>query len=139
LTLERLRSLGFVAGVVERFIPHVNRKKDFLGCIDLIAVHPIRPGVLAIQATTAAHVGDRLKKAKGRAELRAWLACGAAFQVWGWFQRAGRWDAKIVAVTGADLTDIVVMAPARRGRRPRQAGLFDSMDPQAFATTAKPE
>jgi len=125
LSLERLRSLGYVAGVVERFIPRANLKKDFLGCIDLVACHPIRPGVLAIQATSLGHVGDRLKKAKGRPELRTWLACGAAFQVWGWFNRAGRWDLKIVAVTGADLNAVIVTAPARRGRRPVQPGLFD--------------
>jgi len=117
--------MGFTADVVERFIAAVQRKRDFLGFADILGCKPGVPGVLAVQATSLPHVGDRLKRCKARGELRTWLAAGNAFEVWGWTFRAGRWTCKRVAVTGDDLADVVLVAPPRRRKRLDQGSLFD--------------
>lgn len=126
LSLNLLRRSGYVADVVERFIAAGNIRKDFLGCIDIIAVSGRRePRVLAVQATSLANVAARVNKAKGKAELKTWLASGSAFQVWGWFLRAGRWQVKVVEVKGEDLAEVTIQAPRRRSRRPVQPELFN--------------
>lgn len=105
-----------MADVVERFIAAVQRKRDFLGFADILACRRIESGVLAVQATTRGHVGDRLKRAQNRPELRTWLAAGNRFEVWGWFFRAGTWDVKRIAVRTEDLTAIAVTNPPGRRR-----------------------
>jgi hypothetical protein len=60
-TLNRLRRLGYVAGVVERFIHGAGERGqgirvDFLHCIDIIAAKRGEP-ILAVQATTLGNVG----------------------------------------------------------------------------------
>jgi hypothetical protein len=73
-TLAYLRRRGYTAGVVERFIAGVGEhgqgiRRDFLGCIDLIAVKPGSP-ILGVQATSISNVSARLAKAKATAEVR---------------------------------------------------------------------
>src|SRR5579859_2810088 len=91
LTLEMLRRSRFVAGVVERWLPRANLRRDFLGFVDIIAADTREPGILAIQATSLAHVSDRLAKAKSKPELKAWLKAGGRFEVWGWRKDGKRW------------------------------------------------
>jgi hypothetical protein len=122
-SLLHLRKCGYVADVVERFIAHAGIRKDFLGCIDIIAVSRREPGVLAIQATSLSHVGARLAKARSRPELKVWLK-SASFEVWGWALRGGRWEVKRVAVQVEDLEPVVLQAPRRRRRVAHQPGLF---------------
>jgi hypothetical protein len=110
--------------VVERWLPHAKVRRDLFGCIDVVAVRRGESGVLAVQATTLEHVAARLAKAKGRPELRTWLAAGNRFQVHGWYRRNGKWDVKIVALRSEDLAGAIVQAPARRGRKPVQLDLF---------------
>jgi hypothetical protein len=63
---------------------------------------------------------------KAAPELAGLLAAGCKVQVHGWKQQGSRWRVKIVEVQAADLSTVVVTAPARRrGQRPRQAELFD--------------
>jgi hypothetical protein len=123
-TLVHLRKCGYVCDVVERFIAHAGIRRDFLGFVDIIAVSRRELGVLAVQATSLSHVSARLAKARSRPELKVWLKAGAAFEVWGWSQRAGRWEVKRVAVRPEDLEAVVVQAPARRRKAPRQRELF---------------
>jgi hypothetical protein len=124
-TLVYLRKCGYVADVVERFIAAAGVRKDFLGCIDIVAVSRREPGVLAIQATTLANVSARLTKARSRPELKAWLKAGATFEVWGWALRAGRWQVKRVAVRADDMEPVVLQALRRRRKRAKQPMLFD--------------
>jgi hypothetical protein len=125
LTLAALRRSGYLADVAERWLPHANVRRDLFGIGDVVGIDRRQPGLLLVQCTTRAHVADRLAKAKGRPELAAWLKAGGRFEVWGWYRRAGRWEVRIVAVTGADLSDVALTGPARRrGRRPRQPELF---------------
>ena len=119
-TLQRLRREGYTAGVVERFIAPANVRRDFLGCIDLLAVHPWENGVLAVQCTTKGHLRDRLTKARARPELRTWLAAFNRFEVWGWHRRAGRWHVERVAVRpehleGAPLAGVRFPVSGRSG------------------------
>lgn len=123
-SLAFLRDCGHIADVTERWIPHANKRRDLFGIIDLVAVRRGEQGVLGVQATSLSNVSARLKKAKGRPELRTWLAAGNRFAVWGWYQRGGKWAVKMVALTTGDLTAEVVQAPARRGKRPVQPDLF---------------
>jgi hypothetical protein len=102
-TLVLLRRRGYLAAVVERWLPRVRRRLDLFGVGDVLAVHPRERVILLVQATSRAHVSDRLKRARARPELAAWLAGGGAFEVWGWAKVAGRWAVKVVAVRPADL------------------------------------
>jgi hypothetical protein len=127
-TLALLRREGYIAAVVERWLPVANVRRDLFDCIDVLGVKPGEP-TIGVQATTAGHVAHRLAKAKALPQLRTWLACGHVFEVWGWALRAGRWTVRRVAVRGEEL-QAVEMAPrprplrARRGER--QGGLFDN-------------
>jgi len=116
-TLARLRRLGYVADVVERWLAPVQRRKDYLGCIDIIAAKSGEP-VLALQATSLSNVSARVKKARAAPGLTVWLATGhASFQVWGWAKQGDRWGVKVVELRAADLAAVVIEAPRRR-RRP---------------------
>jgi hypothetical protein len=55
-SLELLRSLGFVAGVVERWLPRVNLRRELFHCIDLIAVHARDRIVLGVQTASIANI-----------------------------------------------------------------------------------
>jgi hypothetical protein len=126
LTLSHLRRHGFIAEVVEKWVPHANRRRDLFGCIDILAIDRRTPGIVGIQATTLGHVADRLGKAGARHELAAWLKAGGRYEVWGWRRRpSGRWEVKVIELRAGDLEPVPVLTPARRGRRPRQKGLFD--------------
>jgi hypothetical protein len=63
LSLERLRAEGFIAQVVEQTIPHCFIKRDFIGCIDLIAFNKERdhrsPGDERQQPRRPPHEGPR--------------------------------------------------------------------------------
>jgi hypothetical protein len=112
--------------VVERWIVQAGVRKDFLGCIDLVAVKPGEP-ILGVQATSADNVAARLNKARALPGLKAWLDAGAAFQVWGWALRKGRWHVRRVAVQPGELQPLELQAlPKRRRVRKgeRQRGLF---------------
>jgi hypothetical protein len=127
-SLTLLRRRGYLADVVERWIPRANIRRDLFGCIDLAAVCLDAPGVLGIQATTEAHVSTRLAKARALPALKTWLAAGNRFEVWGWTRRGRRWRVKIVAVVSEDLAAVVVDAPPRRrsGRKWHPLPLFDA-------------
>jgi hypothetical protein len=128
LTLKFLRDCGHVAEVVERFNHHVQRKHDFAGFADVLAFRPSEPGVLAIQATTRAHVKDRLGRIRKLPSLSTWLNSANRAEVWGWYKTpAGRWEVERVSIRPDDLEAALLTAPRiRRGRKgERQRNLFD--------------
>jgi hypothetical protein len=104
-TLALLRRQGYVAAVVERWVPRLNVRKDLFGCIDLVAVHPREAGVLGVQTTTAANMSARVKKATALPALRTWLQAGNRFECWAWARRGNRWAVKVVPVRPADLDE----------------------------------
>jgi hypothetical protein len=121
-TLAYLRDAGYLADVTERWIPHRNIRRDLFGIGDVLAVHPARQEFLLIQATTAAHVGDRLARVKGkrRPELTSWLQAGGRFECWGWVKRDGRWHLKRAVVRPEDLQTVFVQSLPRRNARPQR-------------------
>jgi len=124
-TLQALRQAGYTADVVERWLPQASKRRDYLGCIDLIACRPGEP-ILAIQATTASHVAARITKARSLPGLHVWLATGhALFEVWGWQKRDGRWHVRRVALLASDLHPVDLTPRPRRARRAEQRSLFE--------------
>lgn len=114
-SLLRLRRLGYQAGVVERWLPKIDKRSDLWHFGDIIGCHR-REGFLLVQCTTSAHVGDRLAKAQARPELAFWLAAGGRFEVHGWVKRGDRWHCRVVEVKAGDL-DLVELEPLPRRRR----------------------
>ena len=103
-TLAYLREQGFVAEVVERRVPGCPITKDFLGFADVLAIHPARTGVLAIQTTTRAHQAHRLAKVQASGYLSLWLATGNQAVVHGWALVGPRgcrktWQVTVTGVT----------------------------------------
>ena len=96
-TLAALRRDGYIAGVVEARVPgRPWITRDLFGIVDVLAFRADTPGVLAIQATTAAHVGERMDKimAEPRAALWCRAGMGRRLQVWGWRKMGGRGQRK---------------------------------------------
>jgi hypothetical protein len=117
-TLAHLRRLGYLAAVVETYLPAVRRRRDLYGIGDVLAVHPGERSVLLVQCTSDAHVSDRLRRVRARPELPLLLAGGVAVEVWGWRSVSRRWYVRRVRVE-ADMV-ATVEAPPRRRRRARR-------------------
>ncbi len=105
-SLEVLREMGYVAEVVERFIPRARVRRDLGGFGDVLAWHPAL-GILAVQATTGANAAARLAKALREPRLRTWLEAGGRFAVWSWRKGGARrkrktWTVRVQNVTLAD-------------------------------------
>lgn len=92
LTLRELRQLGYLAAVVERWLPRIERKADLFGIGDVLAIHPRDKAFLLVQCTSGAHVPDRLRRIQARPELARLLASGVGVEVWGWAKRGERWQ-----------------------------------------------
>jgi hypothetical protein len=92
--LADLREMGFVADVVERWIPRARVRKDFAGCIDIIAFDDWR--TIGIQATSGANHAQRVAKAKAEPRLRKWLtAPHRRFEAWSYSKRGERGKRKL--------------------------------------------
>src|SRR5262245_20122745 len=107
-TLAYLRQLGYLAAVTERFIAQARKKIDLFGIADILAVHPRERSVLLVQCTTAAHVGDRLRRIQARPELPGLLMAGVSVEVWGWKLISGRWRVQRTALDVEGLGPVIV-------------------------------
>ena len=83
-TLNQLRDEGYEAEVVERFNFFTKRKNDLFGFIDIVAIHPDKKGVLAVQFTNYANFGNHVTKIRSIPEHDIWLRAGNEIQVWGY-------------------------------------------------------
>ena len=92
---ELYEERGYTVETVERWIPGANIRKDFLGCIDLIAMRPDPPDVVAIQSTSASNVSARVKKIADSAGLALMRALGWTVEVHGWGKRDNRWRVRV--------------------------------------------
>lgn len=92
-TVRYLTEDGWYADIVERRTGRVSH--DWLGIADVVAVHPDR-GVLAVQATSASHVADRVRKCEDSDALPVLRKCNISVQVWGWYP--DRDDPRIVEI-----------------------------------------
>lgn len=123
-SLEHLRRLGYLAAVVECWIPKINRRRDLWHFADILAVHPRDGLFLLVQTTSLSNVPSRLAKAKARPELAAWLKAGGSFEVHGWTRRGDGPKVKIVSVRADELQTCILQAPPRKQRGERQRTLF---------------
>ena len=116
-TLAELRSLGYMAQVVERFLPNTHNRVDVWGFGDVIAMKRDQK-VLLVQCTTMGEKNKRIKKIFGLRwntlthkfedpftpfregivnPAEEWLNCVGAIEVWGWKKyirgerKGGRW------------------------------------------------
>lgn len=90
-SLAYLRKQGYLACVVEKWIPRANIRKDAFDCIDVLA---IRPGeVLGVQATSRDHVSHRITKIRELDHFEQLQACPIRIVVHGWGKMAsGKWE-----------------------------------------------
>jgi carbonic anhydrase len=124
-SLGLLRKCGYLAEVVERWLPRVNRKRDLFHLADVLAVHPARREFLLVQVTTAGHLSHRLAKVRAVPELPGLLAAGCKVQLHGWKRRGSTWRVKVMEVRAKDLEAVVVCPiPRRASTRFRQGSLF---------------
>jgi hypothetical protein len=124
-SLKLLRDWSFMADVVERWIPRLERRRDCFGGFDLLAIDPRERRTWLIQCTTAGNLAARVKKLQGLPTVPKLLAAGIRCEVWGWFKRADRWDVRRVELRGEDCEPVELAPRPRRGRRLAQKGLFD--------------
>ncbi len=93
-SLELMREAGYVADVVERWIPGANIRKDLFGFIDILA---IREGeVCGVQSTSAANVSARVNKIREHANVDAVRKAGIRIVVHGWRKSGRHWAVREV-------------------------------------------
>lgn len=86
-TLKRLRKLGAVCQVVERWNSYAQIRQDLFGGIDVVALEAGKQGVLGVQACAVASQSARITKLQEEPKLAAWVLCGNRLEVWGWGKR----------------------------------------------------
>jgi hypothetical protein len=84
-SLEHCRKLGYVAGLVERRLPHTFTTVDLFALGDILAMDE-HQGSLLIQACWLKDKAAHVQKAKTNANLKLWLSRGNRFEVWSWRQ-----------------------------------------------------
>lgn len=91
-SMALLREQGYLPDIVEHFNAYARRRIDLFGWADIVALHPSKTGVLAVQTTTGSNLAARVKKAAEMASFRLWIAAGNAVEFHGWRKvlRAGR-------------------------------------------------
>ena len=94
LTLRKLRADGWLAEVVERWVPGANIRKDLFGFVDIIA---LRDGeTLAIQATSYSNISARVNKIASLGTVADVREANWSIWVIGWRKINNRWVEKIV-------------------------------------------
>ncbi len=111
-SLKYLRDGGWKVAVVEKWVPSSPAgfngpliTRDVWNWGDLLAVHPQHTGAALVQTTTGSNAAARATKARGNADLIAWLAAGNRLILHGWRKLKGRWQ---VAECDIKIEDVVV-------------------------------
>lgn len=102
-TLNWCRKQGWIAGVVEHWIPRLRIRRDLFGVFDVIAAGP---GLIyGIQTTSGSNVSKRLDKIAGTPEAKVWIESGGAILVHGWrrpTKTRRKWSLRIVEASVQD-------------------------------------
>jgi hypothetical protein len=94
LTLRKLRADGWLAEVVERWVPGANIRKDLFGFVDILA---LRDGeTLAVQATSYTNISARVTKIASLDAVADVRRANWSIWVIGWRKVNNRWVEKIV-------------------------------------------
>lgn len=87
LSLKLFRSQGYLAEVVERWLPRANVRKDLFNVIDLIAIDG--KCIAGVQVTTLSSYRSHVAKLKEYdANLKLWLSSGGQFIMHCWGTRS---------------------------------------------------
>ena len=95
--MEYLRDLGYVAQVVEMWIPHSRTRRDLFGFIDIVAI--AEGETIGVQATSTGNMNARVKKILDLPESKLWLDAGNRIMVIGWKRYAKAVDRKFYRPT----------------------------------------
>jgi hypothetical protein len=88
-TIRYFKDQGMTVDMVERWIPNPKHpgggfRKDYLGCIDAIALCPEK-GIIGVQSCGQDFAGHLSKiKLEKRTEALRWLQCGGKLVLIGW-------------------------------------------------------
>ena len=97
LSLKKLREEGWLAEVVERWVPGANIRKDLWGWTDIVA---LKDGeTLAVQTTSYSNISARVNKITESETVAEVRKAGWLIQVWGWRKVNNRWQVKIVDIS----------------------------------------
>lgn len=80
LALDECARRGWIAEKVEQRLPRCFVTKDFLGCIDIIAL--AGRTILGIQVTSRSNHASRRNKAIAEPRLHAWFNAGGRMAIW---------------------------------------------------------
>ena len=93
-TLARLRELGYVATITERWNAHARIRQDLFGFIDVLA---LREGeVLGVQACAGASASARVRKIEEHENLSAVRKSGIRIEVWAWRKLKAGWQCRVI-------------------------------------------
>ncbi len=113
-TLGYLRRLGFIAAVVETWIPHVDRRRDLFGFADILAAHPRDQIFLLVQTTSLSNLPARVTKVRQAPAAEYWLRAGGKIECHGWTRRPEGWQVKVVEIEAETMQPVVTHCPRRR-------------------------
>jgi hypothetical protein len=99
-SLALMRKRGYLAAVVEKWNPHVKRRQDLFGFVDIIAVGDHE--VVVVQTTTADNLKSRVRKIehpKLHKTVSAVRKGGIRILVHGWWKCRRRWQLREIDVS----------------------------------------
>ena len=83
-SLERMRKLGYLCQVVERWNQHAHIRQDLFGFIDILCIHETTGHVVALQACSYCDVMKRVDKIRGLPAHQTVLTAKWSILVQGW-------------------------------------------------------
>lgn len=93
-SLAHARSLGFTAGITEKWNQFARIRQDLFGFIDLVLIRE-GSGIIAVQTTSGANHAARVSKIRASDEAGVWLAAGGRIEVWSWSKCGERGKRKL--------------------------------------------
>ena len=99
-SLALLRERGYIADVVERWIPFARVRRDLFGIIDIVAIG--NGETLGVQACCYSDVSKRVIKINAAPASPVLRESGWRVVVLGWRKVKGRWTAREVEITAKE-------------------------------------
>jgi hypothetical protein len=96
-SLKVLRERGYLAEVVEKWLPMARVRKDLWGFCDILCLNGKE--ILAVQTTSGSNVSARVTKIANHENVEKVRQAGIAIHVHGWTKRKGRWQLREVDVS----------------------------------------
>ena len=94
LSLDYLRSKGYLVEVVEKYNYFARIRQDLWGFVDILAIGESL--TLGVQTTSRSNMAARIAKISEHENWPAVLRAGWKMEVHGWAKnKAGRWEVKI--------------------------------------------